>query len=248
MNAPAEKAPAATFDAPATARHVVRSVATASLATLDPDGTPFASLVTVATTLAGQPLLLLSSLARHTANLARDSRASLLAVAPGGEQGDPLAGARVSLTGHVARDDDPDTRRRFLARHAEAGAYADFKDFAFYRLAPSGGHLIAGFGRIVDVAAVELVVDVGEFGRSEAGAVAHMNADHAEALALYATRLLGQPDGDWQATGADPEGLDLRFGALRARLPFPRRVQSGGELRAALVELAQEARKIAGTG
>lgn len=250
MNAPAEKASAASvaFDPAATARHAVRSIATASLATLGADGAPFVSFVTVATTVAGAPVLLLSGLARHTHNLLRDPRASLLAVAPGGEEGDPLMGARVSLTGRLARDDDPESRRRFLARHAEAAGYAGFKDFAFYRLTPESGHLVAGFGRIVELKTADLLVEAGAFGAAEAGAVAHMNADHAEALALYATRLLGQPDGAWQATGADPEGLDLRLGALRARLTFPQNVLSGGELRAALVQLAQEARKIAGTG
>jgi hypothetical protein len=79
------------FDAVRTARHVLRLATTGGLATLDAGGAPFASLVTVATTPEGEPILLLSDLARHTQNIARDKRAGLLLVAPGGQSGDPLA-------------------------------------------------------------------------------------------------------------------------------------------------------------
>ena len=54
-------------------------------------------------------------------------------------------------------DDDPAARQRFLGRHPEARGYADFKDFAFYRLVIGGGHLVAGFGRIVDLDRKDLV-------------------------------------------------------------------------------------------
>ncbi len=52
--------------------------------------------------------------------------------------------------------------------------------------------------------------------------MAHMNADHAEAVRLYATKLLGAEDGPWRLTGLDPEGLDLACGdanAAACRLP-----------------------------
>jgi hypothetical protein len=199
----------------------------------------------VATTAAGAPILLLSDLAAHTRNLKRDPRASLLLVAPGGEGGDPLAGARLTLTGVLARDDDPALRRRFLARHEEASGYAGFADFGFYRFAVKAGHLVAGFGRIVDLAPADILTDVGGLDgllAAEAGAVAHMNEDHKDALRLYATALLGLPDGDWSTTGADPEGLDLRAGPLRGRLDFPERVTTPGDLRRVLVDLAKEAR------
>ena len=74
-----------------------------------------------------------------------------------------------------------------------------------------------------------------------------MNADHAAALRLYATALLGLPDGDWRATGVDPHGLDLRAGALRGRLEFPEPVASPGDLRRVLVELALKARAAGAT-
>jgi putative heme iron utilization protein len=69
-----------------------------------------------------------------------------------------------------------------------------------------------------------------------------MNADHREALNLYAARLLGAEAAEWCCTGCDPDGLDLQAGAKILRLNFPERVKGPGELRKMLVRLAGEAR------
>ncbi len=109
-----------------------------------------------------------------------------------------------------------------------------------------GAHLVAGFGRIVDLMREELLLDCSDAAdllAAEESAIAHMNEDHADALALYATRLLGMADGDWRVTGADPEGIDLSAGALRARLAFTEKVRTASELRAMLVRLAKDARR-----
>jgi putative heme iron utilization protein len=189
--------------------------------------------------------MLLSDIAVHAANIRRDQRVSLLLVEPGGEAGDPLAGARLTITGTIGEDNDENHRRRFLARHPEARGYARFRDFRLYRLQVQTAHLVAGFGRIVDLTASDLLVDCADSGELLAGeesAVEHMNEDHREALSLYATHLLGQPAGDWRMTGADPEGADLRAGEHRARLVFPEKARTGGDLRAILVHLVKEAR------
>jgi putative heme iron utilization protein len=238
-----------TFSPVAAAKRVLRSASTASLATLSQDGSPFASLVTVATTHAGEPILLISRLAMHTQNLARDARASLLLVEAGGETGDPLAGARLTLTGRVTPPEaDPTVRRRFLAYHPEAAGYAGFADFGFHRFVVNGGHLVAGFGRIVGLAAGDILTDcVGadQLIEAEPSAIDHMNHDHAEALSLYATHLLHLPPGKWRMIGADPEGIDLSDGSRGARLTFPDRVTTADGLRAVLAALARDARAAA---
>jgi len=215
---------------------VLRVAQVGSLATLKADGNPFASLVTVATMPGGEPILLLSRLAVHTQNIERDRRASLLLVEPGGESGDPLSGARLTLVGEVGeREVDRAVRRRFLARHDEAKGYAEFADFGFRKFTIRSAHLVAGFGRIVNLGPDQLLTDVSECGdllAAEESAVAHMNEDHAEALRLYATRLIGVPD-----------GIDLRAGRLRARLDFPKRAKTAQELREALIALARAARE-----
>lgn len=230
-------------------RHLVRSALKASLATLDADsGHPYASLVTVATDVAGQPLLLLSRLALHTRNLAQDPRASLLFDGSGGD-GDPLAGGRVSLIGRAERLDgaaiEP-ARRRFLARHPAAEAYAGFADFAFWRLEVERAHYVGGFGRIVSLKRDDLLLDVSgsqSLVASEIGILEHMNSDHAEAIGLYATRLLGAGPGPWRMTGIDPEGIDLVAGGQGLRVDFEQPISTPADARKALSGLAGAARE-----
>jgi len=233
------------FDAVATAKHLLRTIRAGALATLDAEGGfPFASLVTVATDLDGSPLLLMSRLAAHTRNLEADGRASIL-LSQGGK-GDPLAHARLTVTGTVARIDEPRVRARFLARHPKATLYADFPDFSFWRMNLDRAHLNGGFARAAELSAAELRTELSgaeTLGEAAQSAVEHMNADHREALALYATRLAGEAPAEWRATGVDPEGLDLAAGDRTARVAFPHRVDGPGALRAVLKALADEARR-----
>jgi putative heme iron utilization protein len=69
-----------------------------------------------------------------------------------------------------------------------------------------------------------------------------MNSDHAEAVRLYATKLLGAPEGEWRCAGCDPEGLDLQSDRLALRLTFPQRVTNPAALRQMLKKLAEDAR------
>jgi putative heme iron utilization protein len=243
---PAEGAP---FDPVRTARELIRVSGEAALATLTEDGFPFASLVAVATTTAGEPILLISRLAQHSRNLAREAKASLLFSAPP-QTVDPLTAPRVTVTGFVtAKEDNPHLRRRYLARHPEAASYAAFADFGFHRLEVTGAHLVAGFGRIVDLTPAQLVPDnedALEVLEAEESAIRHMNEDHEEALSLYATVLLGKAPGRWRTVGIDPEGIDLRAGRDSARLWYPEKVKTAGALRKVLADLAKEARSRAG--
>ena len=236
--------PNSEFDPKKATRNLLREGLSGALATLMPgSGDPYCSLVNVATAADGAPLLLISTLAIHTRNLKADPRASLMIDER--KEGDPLEGARIMLMGTAAPTGDEAARRRYLARHPEAEQFAGFKDFSFYRMEISRIHLVAGFGRIVDLKPQDVLTDVSEADAlrdAEAGAVAHMNEDHADALRLYATKLLKAPDGEWRCTGCDPEGLDLRLGRTGLRLPFPQRVNSPGGLRAVLKQLAEQAR------
>jgi putative heme iron utilization protein len=159
--------------------------------------------------------------------------------------GDPLEGARVMLMGTAAAIADPESRRRYLDRQPEAEMFAGFADFSFYRVEPSAVHLVAGFGRIVDLKAHEVLTDISdasELVAAEAEILAHMNDDHREAVSLYATRLLGAPDGDWRCVGCDPEGLELQLDRTALRLAFPQRVRAPGVLRQVLKQMAEQAR------
>jgi putative heme iron utilization protein len=232
------------FNPKRAAKKLLREARSGALATLMVgSGDPYCSLVNVASAPDGSPLLLLSRLAVHTGNLLADPRISLMLDER--KDGDPLEGARVMLMGTAVASDDRHDRRRYLARHPEAASFAGFADFGFYRLALKTAHLVAGFGRIVDLAPGEVLIAVDDAAAlidAEADIVDHLNGEHAEAMRLYATKLLGAPDGAWRCAGCDPEGLELQRGRSALRLPFRRRVASPGALRQLLKELADRAR------
>lgn len=227
-----------------TARAMVRAAQKGSLATLmAQSGHPYASLLLTATEPDGSPVFLISKLALHTKNLIGDARASLLIDATGTEV-DPMQGSRITLIGSAQPTTSATARRRFLARHPAAG-YADFPDFSFYAFNVESAHFIGGFGRIFDLPRADLLIDIAGADaliENEPGIVEHMNEDHADAIELYATRLLGGAPGAWRMTGVDPEGADLVLGARALRLAFATRVTTGEEARRELVRLVGEAR------
>ena len=236
--------PTPDFEPKATAKKLMREGRSGALATLMPrSGDPYCSLVNLATAADGTPLLLISTLAMHTKNILADARVSLMIDER--KPGDPLQGARVMLLGTAAATDDENVRRRYLDRQPEAEMFAGFKDFSFYRIALKGAHLVAGFGRIVDLKPEDILTPVDDATAliaAEPEILAHMNTDHADTCRLFATKLLGAADGAWRCVGCDPEGLELQLERVALRLPFPERVRTPGVLRAVLKQLADEAR------
>jgi putative heme iron utilization protein len=228
-------------------RSLLRRSRQGALATLSSgSGDPYCSLVNLASHPDGAPILLISRMALHTRNILADPRVSLMLDerAPG----DPLEGSRIMLGGvaeQAAAADVAVLRRRYLSVHPSAQVFVDFKDFSFFRIAPKTLHLVAGFGRIVDLAPQQFLTDLtaaDDMLDAEDSAVAHMNADHREALKLYATQMLGADADDWRCTGCDPDGLDLQAGTTVLRLDFPQRIVSSLALRQVLKALAEQAR------
>lgn len=236
--------PTADFEPKTAAKKLTREARSGALATLMAgSGDPYCSLVNVAAAPDGSPLLLISRLAVHTKNILADPRVSLMLDEC--KEGDPLQGARIMLMGAAVKTESPDARRRYLAYQPEAEMFAGFGDFAFYEVKLKGAHLVAGFGRIVDLKPADVLTDLGgaeALAAAEPEVIEHMNADHAETCRLYATKLLGAPDGEWRCVGCDPEGLDLQNGRTGLRLPFPQRVTQPGVLRAVLKKMAEQAR------
>lgn len=231
-------------------RTLMRRALKGALATLEAGtGLPYASLVTVAAEPDGTPLLLLSRLAVHTKNLLASPRASLLIDGTGAD-GDPLAGGRVTLVGTMRPASGATLRSRFLARHPGAEIYVDFPDFGFFALDCERAHFIGGFGRIVDLGRDDLVRPIAgceALVAAEPEIVAHMNADHADALRLYATVLLGAPDGEWHMTGIDPDGCDLLAGGHCLRLDFGQRLSTPDDARKVFRSLSMRAREFQST-
>ena len=232
------------------ARTLVAAHNRGSLATLS-DGDPWASLVMYGLLGDGSPVLFVSTLAEHGRNLRRDPRASLLVCEHA--DGDPLEAGRVTLAGRAEAVEGHE-RAAALAAHCAAvpGAevYAGFDDFTVWVLRIARVRWVGGFARMDSA-------DGGAYGAAEPDptaaaaldAVAHLNADHADAL-LAMARALGEHPGATSATctGIDRYGVDLRVatpeGDGTARVGFAQRVDAPGGLRAATVELARRSRAI----
>ena len=241
--------PSADFNPSRLARSLLRRSRQGALATLmGGSGDPYCSLVNLASHPDGSPILLISRLALHTKNILADNRVSLMLDQRAA--GDPLEGARIMLAGvaEEADNDEPVLRRRYLNAHPSAEAFVEFKDFSFFRIHPRAAHLVAGFGRIVDLKPEQFLTDLSQAAsllEAEQGAVEHMNADHRDAMNLYATRLLGADAADWRCTGCDPDGIDMQAANATLRLDFPTQANTPAALRQALKQLADQARAAA---
>jgi len=231
------------------ARTLVARISTGTLCTLalEPEGYPYGSFVTVAFD-GGDPVFLISGLAEHTKNLERDPRASLLVAESG--SADPLANGRVTMIGPCTRveGDAASARAAFVAVHPSSSYYADFRDFAFWKLQVDHVRYIGGYGRMSWVSKTDWrAAEPDPLGPSAAGILAHMNADHADAMVLYcrafskATEITAA-----SMTGVDRYGFEMSamtaLGPRPVRLAFGTPVSTPEEVRAALISMLKDAR------
>src|SRR6266852_3465793 len=180
---PETASPPEDFNPIAVAKQLLRGTRAGALATLDRNtGHPFSSLVNVATDADGSPLILVSRLSTHTANIEVDPRASVLLASTG--KGDPLAHPRLTVLGTFANiernaPDAARVQRRFLSRHPKSRLYAGFGDLTFWRLNVVSAHLNGGFARAAHLKASDVITSLDgaeEIVEIEEGAVGHMNA------------------------------------------------------------------------
>jgi len=221
-------------------RRVARGVRKAALATslaTDRGDRPYVSLVTVALDHDLSAILLLSRLSEHTRHLMADPRAALLLDGTEGHA-NPQTGPRVTLVGHAAEEAAPRLRARFLALHPAASLYADFADFAIWRLRPERAHFVGGFGRAVWFDA-PLVPQAEAMAAGEPALVAEINRGHPEGLAALAG---GSPARDWRLVGVDCDGCDLAADADLVRVAFPQPVADADAARRVLTGLMTAAR------
>ncbi len=231
-NTPADQTPAWQ------ARCLLRAARSGCLAT-SAAGQPFASLVTPACMPDGSLLLLLSRLSEHTRHLMTDPRCSVM-VSGTAETANPQTTPRVTVTGMAEVVDDAALKARYLAVHPYASLYADFGDFATWRIKLAAGLLVGGFARAFRLKAADLAPDadaVATIAASEAGILSHCNRDHPDALAAIA----GTP-GDWRMVTADVDGFDLALDERVVRFAWSGPVKDGADVRRELVRLTREAR------
>jgi hypothetical protein len=228
------------------ARRLIRAAAAATLATAA-EGQPFASLVTPAAAPDLSVLMLLSSLSEHTRQLRAEPRCALLfAGAP--EGANPQTAPRVTVTGlaeEVGAEEVAALKARWLARHPYAALYADFGDFALWRVRPGGALLVGGFARAVRLRLAELRPDpaaVAALAAAEAGILDHVNEDHPDAVAAIAEGVLGGGAGAWRLAAVDVDGCDLALGETVLRHAWAAPVREAEGVRMGLIAAAREGR------
>jgi putative heme iron utilization protein len=234
------------------ARTLAGLARTATLCTLarDPEGYPYGSFVTFALH-QGYPVFLISTMAEHTRNLSADPRASLLIAES--VRADPLANGRVTLLGQCAvlenEAEREAAREAFLAAHPNAGYYASFGDFSFWKLAVESVRYIGGYGRMSWVSRKDwLAAEPDPLAGDAAAVIDHMNSEHAATMVDYCRRLSKAKDATAATmTSVDRYGFEMSVMTARGprpvRLGFSRPVSSPGEAREELVALAEKARK-----
>lgn len=231
------------------ARRLLRGAAACVLAT-QRDGQPFAALVAPAFTPGMAALLLLSSLSEHTRELMLEPRCALIAVGrPDGPN--PQTAERATLTGLAAPvppEEVAGLKARYLARRPYAALYADFEDFALWRISPGGGQYVGGFARAHRLRIGQILPDpaaVAAMAAAEAEILEHMNEDHAGAVGAIAGALAGQgTDGPWRMVALDPDGADIASGEEVVRLHFSAPAATAEAVRTELVAAARTARGI----
>jgi putative heme iron utilization protein len=213
-------------------------------------GFPFASLMPYALDSSARPLFLVSTMAMHTQNLAADPHATLMVAAPEAAS-DPLGSARASVVGTVLPVPAPElaaARELYLERHENSRYWVDFKDFAFYRLEPAEVYYIGGFGVMGWISAEDYThAEPDPLRASAAGILAHMNADHADALLLLADVFAGIKAEAATMTAVDRLGFHMRLttadGVRGTRVGFLREARDAGAVRKVLVEMVTLARQ-----
>jgi putative heme iron utilization protein len=221
-----------------------------STQSLKQPGFPFGSVMPYGLDAQGRPIFLISTMAMHTQNLRADPRASLL-VMQNDSGGDVLGASRVSLLGNIWRIEAPElreTRELYLARYENSKYWVDFEDFSFYRMDVIDVYYVGGFGVMGWVTAAEYEqAEPDPLSDAAAGIVQHMNADHKDALVLFARVFANMHAQEVDMTSVDRLGFHIRAktddGMRGARVAFPREVKDSAEVRTIMIEMVQQARQ-----
>ena len=221
------------------ARRLLRQRTFGVLATHSQDlpGYPFGSITPYVLDRAGEPLILISSLAQHTKNIAKDPKLSLTVWDD--TDGDPQSVGRLTWIGDAEKcPADPDLQARYIAYMPSAAGHFQAHDFALYRLVLKRARYIGGFGAIFWVER-DAMLEANPLADAEAGILQHMNDDHAAAMVKYCRSFKKLEVKEARMLGCDGLGFDVLADGHRVRFDFETPVTTPEEVRAAMVKLSR---------
>ena len=211
------------------------------------EGWPFGSLVPYAVSRRSEPIILIARIAEHTKNIEADSRVSLLVHEPLGEE--VQARGRLTIMGHarpIAAPEVEDAAARYLARVKDAAGYLGTHDFRFYSVSLERLRYIGGFGKIHWLEPDGWIERKDPLADAAPGILAHMNADHADALRLMIRAFAALETTHARMIGVDAFGFDVATDARRVRLEFAERA-TPENIRRLMVAMTTEARRATAT-
>src|SRR5258708_21256465 len=135
---------------------LIRSERVAHLATLR-DGAPMASMTLYMPERDFSAFYVhVSRLAWHTQDMQHDARVALSINETDDHRADPFTLMRVSIRGEAVQIDGG-PRDAWLARSPEQAINFELADFSFWKIVPRDARFVAGFGRIHNLSATELM-------------------------------------------------------------------------------------------
>jgi hypothetical protein len=135
-----------------TLARLIRDTRVAALGTIH-NGEPNLAMVAVAVESDFSAFYIhVSRLGKHTADMEKDPRVSLLLTEADDQRADPQTLARVSLQGTAdllprSASDYPRVRDIYLKRFPQAEQLFSLGDFDLWKITPKSGRFVAGFGR-----------------------------------------------------------------------------------------------------
>lgn len=215
------------------------------------EGFPYGSVTPFAVDGRGRPYILIANIATHTANLKQDARGALFVRQPDTE-GDPQAGWRVTYIGRwaeVDRDDLewPELHARYVERVPAAHGYLETHGFQYWRLDElETVRFIGGFGKITWLKGERCLRDPHGGGLDEvvAGAIQHMNDDHAGNMVEMVRGLYGVDVQEARMTAMDRAGFFVETDGPKGLYHFSFGYEiDARSLRKAVVDVLKRARK-----
>lgn len=207
-------------------------------------GYPFGSVVPFCPDADGHPIILIANIAQHRKNLVADGKASLMVFDRAVD--DLQSNGRLTLLADAEQlpPGERTTPERYYRYFPEATDYHLTHGFEFWRLRVRRLRFIGGFGSIHWLEPQAVLQENPFVGGAEGSMVAHMNADHVDAMRDYLRPRLGDAVDtlDPALVGVDREGIHIRIGQRIHRVTFPTPVEQPMEVRKALVALAAQVR------
>jgi putative heme iron utilization protein len=149
-------------DSEAKLAHLLRNTRIATLGTLHNGEPNLAMMAVVANDDFSAFYIHVSKLGKHTGDMEKDPRVSLLFMETDDGRADPQTLARLSVNGTAAplAKSDPATdavRRLYLERFPAAEQFFSLGDFNLWRITPTSGRFVAGFARAFNIVPEALV-------------------------------------------------------------------------------------------